>query len=134
FDAAHEIYRREAPALAPGARPHIPTAEDVTDPTRGEIEKSGLFGGVAVRRYHWELVYSAESYVQVLNTYSGHRKLEAGARERLFRGIRELINGEFDGQITKGYMSILYLARLKDVHQGDGPEPALAHRAVEHTG
>jgi SAM-dependent methyltransferase len=111
FQAAHEIYRREAPELAKDAAPHFPGPDQMTEPTKREIENTGLFGEVAVRSYDWELVHDAASYLGVLDTYSAHRTLESGARERLFEGIAELIDTKFDGRITKSYLTILYVTQ-----------------------
>ncbi len=112
FEAVQEIYRREAPEILDddedyGGPPH---PDEVPDRT-GEIEESGLFGGVIVRKYRWDETYDAESYVRVLNTYSSHRDLDSTARERLFRGIAELIDAEFGGRIIKAYLTVLYVAR-----------------------
>ena len=111
FAAAQEVYRRAAPAIANEDRQPIPRAEEVADPARAEIEASGCFSPVTVCRYPWELTYAAESYIRLLNTYSDHIRLERDIRRRLFDGLAELINQKFAGQITKGYLTILYLAR-----------------------
>ena len=57
--------------------------------------------------------YDAEGYLRVLNTYSGHRSLNDDTRERLFRGIADLIDNRFDGRIVKGYLTTLYVAKRK---------------------
>ena len=79
---------------------------------QSEIEHTGLFGEVSARRYRWELVYDAASYLRFLDTLSGHRKLSTAARERLFRGIAELIDTKCNGRITKRYLTTLYVAHL----------------------
>jgi hypothetical protein len=45
----------------------------------------------------------------------GHLLLfgHATSRERLFRGLRDLIEGEYGGRIVKGYATTLYVARRK---------------------
>jgi hypothetical protein len=48
-----------------------------------------------------------------LSTYSGHRSLNEDTRERLFRGIADLIDNSFDGRIVKGYLTTLYVARRR---------------------
>ncbi len=106
-----QIYEREAPDLTRDYRP-LPGPEDVEDQSDG-LESTGLFGEVEVRRYSWDLEYDAASYIRVLNTYSGHRDLEGPKRDRLLRGIAELIDSKYGGHITKGYVTILYVARRK---------------------
>jgi hypothetical protein len=71
---------------------------------------SGLFGVKATRQYRWDETYDTSGYLQVLNTYSGHRSLGNHARERLFQGIADLIDQQFGGSITKGYLTALYAA------------------------
>ncbi len=112
FEAVQEVYQREAPVLTKNSRP-LPWPKEVTEPERAEIERTGLFGEVTVRRYYWDVTYDAASYVRLLNTYSGHRALDNKARESLFQGITDLIDTRFNGRITKGYLAILYVARRK---------------------
>jgi SAM-dependent methyltransferase len=112
FEAVQEVYRREAPQLIRGdglpPRPH-----QVQEPEKDEIEKTGLFGEVTVRRYAWDIAYDATSYIDVLNTYSNHRDLDRPARERLFRGIAEMIDTEFHGRIVKEYLTLLCVAHRR---------------------
>ncbi len=109
FEAAQEVYRREAPEIfidQPMLR-----AADVEEPVATQMEATGLFGPATVRRYVWEQAYDADSYLQVLSTYSGHIALHPAVRTRLFGGIRALIDTQYGGQIRKGYLSLLYVAR-----------------------
>jgi SAM-dependent methyltransferase len=110
FEAVQEVYRREAPELVKDDRP-LPHPDEVPEPVRGEIERTGLFGEVAVRRYAWDVAYETTSYIDVLDTYSGHRGLESATRARLYRGIAQLINTHFHGRITKSYLTLCYVAR-----------------------
>ena len=113
FEAAQEIYEREAPEIV-GPEDHkgLPRPDEVPDRT-GEIRDTGLFGEVITRSYQWDEPYDAEGYLRVLNTYSGHRSLRDDARERLFRGIAHLIDSEFGGRIVKGYLTTLYVAHRR---------------------
>ena len=110
FEAAQEVYERETPEIV-GPEDHKgpPRPEEVHDRT-GEIEGTGLFGAVTTRKYLWDQPYDAAGYLRVLNTYSGHRSLNDAARERLFRGISDLIETRFGGRIVKGYLTTLYIA------------------------
>jgi SAM-dependent methyltransferase len=110
FEAAQEVYEREAPELV-GAEDYkgLPRPDEVAD-RAGEIEGSDLFGRVITRRYRWDESYDAAGYLHVLNTYSGHRSLNDASRERLFRGISNLIENRFGGRIVKGYLTTLYVA------------------------
>jgi SAM-dependent methyltransferase len=110
FEAAHEIYKREAPELVEGEELKLPRPDEVSGRTT-EIDQKGLFGEVTVRKYRWDAEYDAASYIRLLSTYSGHISLDGDARERLFRGIGELIDAEFGGRIIKGYLAVMYVAR-----------------------
>ncbi|GCE46384.1 methyltransferase family protein [Thermosporothrix hazakensis] len=110
FEAVDEIYMTQTPEKAKAGL-RLPWPEEVPAPIKDEIERSGFFTGVEVRRYCWEESYSAESYVRLLDTYSDHLALPEAARKRLYRSIASLIRSRFHGQITKGYMAQLYLAR-----------------------
>jgi SAM-dependent methyltransferase len=111
FEAAHEIYKREAPELVEEEELNLPRPDEVSGRS-AEIDETGLFGEVTVRKYRWDAEYDAASYIRLLSTYSGHINLDSTARERLFRGIAELIDAEFGGRIIKGYLSVLYVARV----------------------
>ena len=112
FTAVQDVYRREAPEMTDPA-PELPHPDAVSAPVGEELERSGYFEALTIRRYRWEITYDSESYINLLNTYSPHRRLESSKRERLFKGIAELINTQFGGQIIKEYVALLYLARRK---------------------
>jgi SAM-dependent methyltransferase len=87
-----------------------PLPEDVPD-MRDEIEASGLFGDVQVRRYVWELMYTADQYVDLLNTFSGHIAMDPDKRDYLSGRVRELINARPDPRIRRHWLTILTVAR-----------------------
>ena len=111
FAAVQQLYCRFAPELVKDDNflPHPDEVEDKTD----EIEQTGLFGKVTVCKYQWDVAYDAASYIDVLNTYSGHIDLDSSKRERLFHKIAELIDTKFNGRIIKGYLTTLYVAHRK---------------------
>ena len=110
FDAVKVVYEREAPEKAKKWE-RLTSAEELGEPELPAIERSGLFGPVAVRKYRWDQSYDAAGYVDVLNTYSDHLAQPAEERERLFRGIAEFIDTQYGGRVAKGYQTILYVAR-----------------------
>jgi SAM-dependent methyltransferase len=75
----------------PGEWPPPPPEE--TPDEAAEIEASALFDDVQVRRYVWELAYTAEEYIALLNTFSGHIVMETTKRDRLYREIQRRIGG-----------------------------------------
>ncbi len=61
------------PVLRPGGRPD----------DRAEIEGSGLFEDVVVRYFDWEISYSTEEYLRLLDTFSGHIAMQPWQRAPL---------------------------------------------------
>jgi hypothetical protein len=49
-----------------------------------------------VRRYVWELMYTADQYVDLLNTFSGHIGMIAEKRDYLYPNVRERSNARVD--------------------------------------
>ncbi len=72
-----------------------PPPDDIPD-DREEIEASGLFEGVVVGRYVWERSYTADEYIALLNTFSGHIAMDAAKREYLYGEIRQRIGLRHD--------------------------------------
>ena len=109
FFEIQEVYRTLGMQPAGEAWPP-PLPEDLPD-MRDEIGTSGLFGDVQVRRYVWELKYTADEYVALLNTFSGHIALDPEKREFLYRSVRERINARADPRVRRHWIAILNLAR-----------------------
>ena len=86
-----------------------PLPEDVAD-MREEIEAIGLFGEVQVRRYVWELMYTADEYIDLLGTFSSHIALDPEKRDFLYRNVRERINARPDPRVRRHWLSILNVA------------------------
>lgn len=76
-----------------------------------DIDQSGLLRTVAVRRYVWDVTYTADEYIAVLGTYSGHRNREPAKRQRLDDLIRARIESRPDRSVTKTYLATLNVAR-----------------------
>src|SRR5713226_2103546 len=57
-----------------------PSPEEVPDEA-ADVEASGLFENVQIRRYLWEKTYTAEGYIALLDTLSNHIAMEAPKRE-----------------------------------------------------
>jgi SAM-dependent methyltransferase len=110
FEAVQPIYAREAPELA-RRRKALPPPDEVSFAAKDDIDRAGLFGEVTIRTYRWDLAYDATAYLDLLGTYSDHLAVDPDARERLFRGIAELVDGAFGGRIVKGHLTVIYLAR-----------------------
>jgi SAM-dependent methyltransferase len=101
YDAIGESYEGEWPP----APPH-----EVPDET-AEIEAGGLFGDVVVRRYVWERDYTADEYISLLDTFSGHIAMEPAKRAHLYREIRYRLAQRPDGRVHRHWYAILHVAR-----------------------
>ncbi len=71
---------------------------------------SGLFGEPTVRLYHQDIPYTTRQYLDVLNTYSGHRDLPANRRDGLLGCIAAIIDTRFGGAIVKRYRDDLVVS------------------------
>ncbi len=106
YDAIGESYAGEWPP---------PPPDEVPD-DRAEIEASGLFEDVEVRRYVWETSYTAEGYIALLNTFSGHISMDPAKREHLYREIRRRIGQRPDPRVRRHWYAILHVARRSTQH------------------
>lgn len=78
------------------------------------ISASGRFDVVAVEQYDWELVYDAEGYLALLDTFSGHIAMTDAQRDRLYGEIRDRLADRPDGRLRRHYGAVLHVARRTD--------------------
>jgi SAM-dependent methyltransferase len=104
FVEVQRDYRAVVPDEDDGSPPPPDDVPDLAD----EIAASGRFERVASLRYVWDVSYTAEEYIDVLDTYSGHRDLEPATRARLYGRIRNRIG---DRTVRKTYLATLDAAR-----------------------
>jgi SAM-dependent methyltransferase len=94
--------------------PHLewPPARPEQEPDRREeIERSGLFKVLGVKRLVWTVDYTADTYIDVLNTYSNHIAWEQWKRDKLCAEVRRLTAQRPEAQIRKHHLSILHVCR-----------------------
>ena len=84
----------------------------------GDIEASGLFDVVQVRQFDWEIRYTAEEYIALLNTFSGHIAMAEWQREKLFSFIRGRLAERADGRLRRHWGAVLQVARRREVPAG----------------
>jgi SAM-dependent methyltransferase len=100
-------------AVAPSPDNRPPPFPDEIDSLQAEIEESGRFEYVAWHTYVWDQPYTADEYISLLNTYSGHRALEDERRAELYARIRRRIEARPDGRVVKTYITMLNVARKR---------------------
>lgn len=76
-----------------------------------DIEASGLFEDIHVRRYVWETQHTADEYIALLDTFSGHIAMESAKREHLYEEVRQLVSRRSEPRVRRHWLSILHVAR-----------------------
>jgi SAM-dependent methyltransferase len=122
FEDIQDVYDEIGEGSVEGAR--FPRPGELPDETR-EIEGSGLFQVVGVQHYDWEVVYDADGYIDLLETFSGHIAMAPWQRERLFAEIRRRLAERPDGRLRRHWGAVLHVARRRDEYgQQPGVSPA----------
>jgi SAM-dependent methyltransferase len=78
---------------------------------RAEIEASGLFADVTTRRFDWEIRYTADGYIRLLETFSSNLTMAPWQRERLYGEIRRRLALRPDGMLRRHWGAVLNVAR-----------------------
>jgi SAM-dependent methyltransferase len=112
FAEVQEDYEAVVPD-DPKTRAGGPPPPEAVPDLAAEIDASGRFGAVAVRRYLWDVIYTADAYIDLLDTYSGHRAHDAEARRRLYERIRRRIEARPRAEVRKTYLATLNVARRR---------------------
>ena len=86
--------------------PHPESVADLAE----EIAGSGRFRNLGTRRYLWDVPYTADEYIALLNTYSGHLAFDGKTREQLLTRIHRRIETRPDGKVRKTYLAMLNVA------------------------
>ncbi len=96
FAGLQDVYDEIGEGLPPGATFRRPA--ELADAS-AEIKAAGLFGEVTARLFDWEISYTADEYIRLLDTFSGHiamagwqlllrRSRVAGPRDQVRAGRR----------------------------------------------
>lgn len=87
FEEIQTVYDEIGEGL-PSSDTNWPRPGELADHRR-ELEESGRFEAVEVRHFDWEMTYDADSYIALLDTFSGHIAMEPTKREYLYAHIRK---------------------------------------------
>ncbi len=101
-----KIYQEISPEIA---SPMTEMEETIKIRT-SDIEASGLFGPVILKRFPWSMCYTSGQYQGLLNTYSDHLLLSEEKRMRLYKAIGDVIE-RHGGFIDRPYVAVLFLAQ-----------------------
>jgi len=110
FEEIQEVYDEIGEGLPPGRV--TPRPGELPD-DREAIEASGSFEVVETRQYDWETVHDAQSYIDLLNTFSGHISMAPWKRERLYGEIRRRVDARDDRRLRRHWGGVLQVARLR---------------------
>lgn len=111
FEQIQEVYV-ELGEDRPGDKWPPPPPEAAPD-LSAELEESGHFEPVAVRRYVWGRRYTADEYIALLDTFSGHIAMGPVKRDRLYGEIRRRLAARPDGRLTRHWVSVLTVGRRR---------------------
>ncbi len=111
FGEIQDVYDEIGEGMPPGSTSARPG--ELADQA-AEIEASGLFEVGHIRHFDWEQVYDADSYIELLNTFSGHIAMEGWKRERLYSEIRLRLSRRPDNAVRRHWEAVLHIARRRD--------------------
>jgi SAM-dependent methyltransferase len=110
FFEIQDVYDEIGEGLPPGSSWSRPGEL----PQQGsEIEASELFEVVDVTHFDWEIVYDADGYIDLLNTFSGHIAMQAWQRDRLYSEIRRRLAARPEGRLRRHWGAVLHIARRR---------------------
>jgi len=84
---------------------------------RAAIEGSGLFTVTSIRHFDWEISYTAEEYIALLETFSGHIAMAGWQQDRLYGEIRRRLAARPDGKVRRHWGVALQIAARRDEPQ-----------------
>jgi SAM-dependent methyltransferase len=84
---------------------------------RAAIEGSGLFAVTSIRHFDWEISYTAEAYIALLDTFSSHIDMAGWQRDRLYAEIRRRLAARPDGKVRRHWGAALQIAARRDEPQ-----------------
>lgn len=110
METLQAVYRQWAPELAEKGKPR--PEEDLERETVAQIQSSGFFGPVTVRRYSSTVRSTADQYVKGLRTMSPLRVLDTATRHSLLSGIHSVVQIH-GGEIALRCVTKLYVAWIR---------------------
>ena len=113
FLEIQDVYDEIGEGVPPGVPWPSPRAGEQPDDW-AEIEATGLFEDLVVRRFDWEVSYDADGYIALLDTFSNHIAMAEWQRERLHGEVRRRLARRPDGRLRRHWESVLHVARRRD--------------------
>lgn len=107
FEELQEVYDELGQSRP--ADHHFPKPGELLD-QRGDIADSGLFRDARIEHFDWEIRYTAEDYIGLLQTFSGHIAMEANTRTHLYAEIRRRVALRDHAPIRRHWGAALHTA------------------------
>jgi len=111
FRRAQRCYEAHMPGVEPGEQLRDPAT--ITHGTWG-IEQHDAFAAPAVHRWVETHDYTTESYFALIGSFSTHLALDDEHRTALYACLRDLLDGDYGGHVTRATMTELCVARRVD--------------------
>ena len=115
FREIQDVYDEVGEGLPPGEAFAVPGEPPGN---RTAIETSGLFAVITAREFIWELSYTAEEYIRLLDTFSGHIDMAPWQRDRIYGEIRRRLAARPGGRVRRHWGAVLQVARRLDAAPG----------------
>jgi len=75
------------------------------------VTDSGHFGGLVSEQITWEVSYSIDDYLLLLNTYSPYIELKPQQRDNLFASLNKTLKQDGANSVQLSYLSAFHVAR-----------------------
>ncbi len=112
YQSIRNAYESFAPHLEDSK---VPTLAEFIEERNKLTLQSGAFQDLCTHTYTWNQTYTADEYVGLLNTHSGHQILSPERKEALYEAIKNAILEQNSGVISKKHVVALFLAKKKIV-------------------
>lgn len=108
FYEIQDVYDDIGEGLPPGTDFPVPGRLPTI---RDSIDATGLFSVAATEEFIWDRRYTAEQYISMLETFSGHIDMAQWKRDRLYSEVRRLLAARSDGTLLRHWGAVLHVAR-----------------------
>ena len=110
FAEIQDVYDEIGAGMPDG---HVFARPETLASNEAEIAASGVFTDPVIRRFDWEVQYTAESYIRLLATFSSNLVMEPWQRDRLYGEIRRRLAPRPDGLVRRHWGAVLHVARKR---------------------
>jgi SAM-dependent methyltransferase len=103
--------REDYETILPDVDFSVPPPEEAIGDLGSELEASGVFRETDIRRYRWDIAFTADRWIDVLGTLSPNIAVGTAKTDPLFARIRARIAARPTGGITQHLLSTLNIGR-----------------------